>query len=125
MTPKKYRVKVNIGGKKMTIESNSPTFCRGIRTGSRTNNSSENQKDVQNTKRRNYRPGIVALKEIRRYQRSTELLIRKAPFQRLVREAILDLKANRNYRLQVAALEVLQVFYISLLISAICKRDIF
>jgi histone H3 len=33
-----------------------------------------------------YRPGIVALREIRRYQKSTELLIRKAPFQRLVRE---------------------------------------
>ncbi|EJK59417.1 hypothetical protein THAOC_20366 [Thalassiosira oceanica] len=35
-----------------------------------------------------YRPGIVALREIRRYQKSTELLIRKAPFQRLVREVL-------------------------------------
>jgi len=33
-----------------------------------------------------YRPGSVALREIRRYQKSTELLIRKLPFQRLVRE---------------------------------------
>ena len=33
-----------------------------------------------------FRPGTVALKEIRRYQKSTELLIRKLPFQRLVRE---------------------------------------
>lgn len=33
-----------------------------------------------------YRPGTVALREIRKYQRSTELLIRKIPFQRLVRE---------------------------------------
>lgn len=33
-----------------------------------------------------YRPGVVALREIRRYQKSTELLIRRAPFQRLVRE---------------------------------------
>jgi hypothetical protein len=32
------------------------------------------------------RPGTVALREIRRYQKSTELLIRKLPFQRLVRE---------------------------------------
>ena len=32
-----------------------------------------------------YRPGTVALREIRRYQKSTELLIRKLPFQRLVR----------------------------------------
>uniref|UniRef100_A0A8C3R176 Core Histone H2A/H2B/H3 domain-containing protein n=1 Tax=Cyanoderma ruficeps TaxID=181631 RepID=A0A8C3R176_9PASS len=33
-----------------------------------------------------YRPGTVALREIRRYQKSTELLIRKLPFQRLVRQ---------------------------------------
>ena len=31
-----------------------------------------------------YRPGTVALRDIRRYQKSTELLIRKLPFQRLV-----------------------------------------
>ena len=37
-----------------------------------------------------YRPGTVALKEIRRYQKSTELLIRKLPFQRLVREISAD-----------------------------------
>jgi histone H3 len=33
-----------------------------------------------------YRPGTCALREIRRYQKSTDLLIRKLPFQRLVRE---------------------------------------
>jgi histone H3 len=33
-----------------------------------------------------YHPGTVALREIRKYQKSTEFLIRKAPFQRLVRE---------------------------------------
>jgi len=37
-------------------------------------------------KRHRYRPGTVALREIRRYQNSTDLLIRRAPFQRLVRE---------------------------------------
>merc|ERR1712179_503794 len=35
-----------------------------------------------------YRPGTVALREIRRYQKSTELLLRKPPFQRLVREIL-------------------------------------
>uniref|UniRef100_A0A803YS60 H3.3 histone A n=1 Tax=Meleagris gallopavo TaxID=9103 RepID=A0A803YS60_MELGA len=35
------------------------------------------------------RPGTVALREIRRYQKSTELLIRKLPFQRLASEAYL------------------------------------
>jgi histone H3 len=33
-----------------------------------------------------FRPGTVALREIRRYQKTTELLLRKLPFQRLVRE---------------------------------------
>ena len=30
-----------------------------------------------------WRPGTVALREIRKFQKGTELLIRKAPFQRL------------------------------------------
>ena len=38
-----------------------------------------------------YQPGTVALQEIRRYQKSTELLIRKLSFQRLVREIAQDL----------------------------------
>ena len=33
-------------------------------------------------KKYRYRPGTVALREIKRYQKSTELLIQKAPFQR-------------------------------------------
>ncbi|WMV15949.1 hypothetical protein MTR67_009334 [Solanum verrucosum] len=37
-----------------------------------------------------FRPGTVALREIRKYQKSTELLIRKLPFQRLVREIAQD-----------------------------------
>lgn len=44
-----------------------------------------------------FRPGTVALREIRRYQKSTELLIRKLPFQRLVREIAQDFKV-RAYR---------------------------
>ena len=39
-----------------------------------------------------YRPGTVALREIRRYQKSTDLLLRKAPFQRLVREIAQDFR---------------------------------
>lgn len=35
-------------------------------------------------KRRRFRPGERALKEIRAYQRTTELLLRKLPFARLV-----------------------------------------
>ena len=43
-------------------------------------------------KRYRYRPGTIALKQIRQYQKSTELLIRKLPFQRLVREIAGDSK---------------------------------
>ena len=35
----------------------------------------------QPKKKRRFRPGTVALREIHQYQKSTELLIRKAPFQ--------------------------------------------
>jgi len=41
-------------------------------------------------KKRRYRPGTNALREIRRYQKSTELLLRKLPFARLVRELTIN-----------------------------------
>jgi histone H3 len=45
-----------------------------------------------------YRPGTVALRDIRRYQKSTELLIRKLPFQRLVREIAQDFKSDLRFQ---------------------------
>ena len=54
-----------------------------------------------------YRPGTVALREIRRYQKSTELLIRKLPFQRLVREITQNVNME-CFRFQFAALGALQ-----------------
>mgnify|MGYP002633366351 CR=1 FL=1 len=53
-----------------------------------------------------YRPGTVALREIRKYQKSTELLIRKVPFQKLVREIAQDYKMD--LRFQSAAILALQ-----------------
>lgn len=53
-----------------------------------------------------YKPGTVALREIRRYQKSTELLIRKLPFQRLVREIAQDFKSD--LRFQSSAIGALQ-----------------
>lgn len=43
-----------------------------------------------------FRPGTVALQEIRRYQKSTELLLRKLPFQRLVREITQKFKTGKS-----------------------------
>jgi len=45
-----------------------------------------------------YRPGTVALREIRRYQKSTETLIRKLPFQRLVREIAMEIKTDLRFQ---------------------------
>ena len=49
-------------------------------------------------KKRRYRPGAVALREIRKYQKSTELLIRKLPFQRLVREISQDFQVGLRFQ---------------------------
>lgn len=45
-----------------------------------------------------YRPGTVALREIRRYQKSTDLLLRKLPFQRLVREIAWDFRSELRFQ---------------------------
>ena len=65
-----------------------------------------------------YRPGTVALREIRRYQKSTELLIRKLPFQRLVREIAQDFKTD--LRFQSAAIGALQVKVLISLKKILC-----
>merc|ERR1712153_209362 len=45
-----------------------------------------------------FRPGTVALRMIRKYQKSTELLIRKLPFQRLFREIASDFKTDLRFQ---------------------------
>ena len=45
-----------------------------------------------------YRPGTVALRQIRRYQKSTDLLLRKLPFQRLVRELAQEVKSDLRFQ---------------------------
>ncbi|KAJ5972781.1 Histone-fold [Penicillium vulpinum] len=62
-------------------------------------------------RRRRYKPGTVALKEIRRYQRSYDLLIAKLPFARLVREVALELlpaDVGAELRWQSFAIQALQ-----------------
>ena len=53
-----------------------------------------------------FRLGVMALREIRHYQKSPVLLIRKLPFQRLVREIAQDFKTNLHF--QSAAILCLQ-----------------
>ena len=47
-----------------------------------------------------YRPGTVALIEIRKFQKSTDLLIRKLPFQRVVREIAQQFKSDLRFQSQ-------------------------
>ena len=67
----------------------------------------EQEEAVAKKMRRKYRPGTVALREIRRYQRTTEMLIPKAPFARLARE-ILENVSDGSYRLATQAALALQ-----------------
>ena len=58
-------------------------------------------------KKKRYRPGVKALLEIRKYQNSTDLLIRKLPFARLVKE-IAERFTKEQLRWTVTAIEALQ-----------------
>ena len=53
-----------------------------------------------------YRPGTLALREIRHYQKRTNLLIKRAPFARLLREIVQDFK--QDLRFQNSAIGALQ-----------------
>lgn len=65
------------------------------------------QADSSSTKKTHrFRPGTVALREIRKYQKSTDLLIRKLPFQRLVREIAASFRVD--LRFQSSAIAALQ-----------------
>ena len=73
------------------------TACKGVQ-------SPLKKKPKQKPKR--YRPGTVALREIRKYQKSTNLLIQKLPFQRLVRELAHSIEPE--LRFQTSTVQALQ-----------------
>lgn len=54
--------------------------------------------DSMKKRKHRYRPGTVALRQIRLYQKSCDLLIRKLPFQRLVREIASDFKTDLKWQ---------------------------
>lgn len=82
--------------------------ARGIRflKGGKVPRTVPHKQPVTARKPHRYRPGTVALREIRRYQKSTDLLLRKLPFQRLVREIAQDFAPD--LRFQSAAILALQ-----------------
>lgn len=70
---------------------------------------------IEQKKNHRFRPGTVALREIRRYQKSTDLLIRKMPFQRLVKDIVHSFKTD--LRMQGQAVLALQEASESYLVS--------
>ncbi|CBZ25736.1 putative histone H3 variant [Leishmania mexicana MHOM/GT/2001/U1103] len=56
--------------------------------------------------RHRWRPGTVALREVRKYQRSTEMLIARTPFRRLVKEIMSTFKDTMHMR--HSAMEAIQ-----------------
>ena len=61
---------------------------------------------VKEAKKRRFRPGTVALREIKRYQKQTSNLLPRAPFHRLVRQICRDI--DPDLRFQSQALYALQ-----------------
>lgn len=122
-------VYVNIGGKRVLLQSKGGSFNLAKKSTTKasittrssvepllgfnyakksTSRDKGTRKSSERTSKGYYRPGILALKEIRRYQRSTNLLTSRPAFQRLVREILVEQNAEQ-YRFQVASLSVLQV----------------
>lgn len=70
------------------------------------------RRDDESEERKRYRPGQKALKEIRKFQKSTTLLLRRLPFARVVKEISEKYsdKSEKQYasRWQATALEALQ-----------------
>ena len=64
-----------------------------------------------------YRPGTVALREIRRYQKSTDLLLRKLPFQRLAREITQNVRGDLRFQATAlaASQEASEAFLVGLM----------
>ena len=65
---------------------------------------------------RRFRPGTVALREIRKFQKTTDLLIRKLPFQRVVREIATEYKSDLRFQTQaiLALQEACEAYLINL-----------
>lgn len=86
------------GGK--TIATSPPQF------GGKAPRARVTQSPTKNIKKRKSRPGQAALREIRKYQKTSDLLIPRLSFQRLVRELAQDMHADIRFRAK--AIEALQ-----------------
>uniref|UniRef100_A0A8D0BVM1 Histone H3-like centromeric protein A n=1 Tax=Salvator merianae TaxID=96440 RepID=A0A8D0BVM1_SALMN len=86
----------------------SPRRRRSPRTPGRHPRRDQPPEQEVHRRRRRYRPGQRAMLEIRKYQKSTNLLIQKLPFARVVREICLDFTRGVDMQWQAMALMALQ-----------------
>lgn len=63
---------------------------------------------------------MKALREIRRYQKTTDFLIPRRSFQRLVREIMLGI--DKNLRIKALALEALQEAAEAMLVTELTRK---
>jgi len=100
----------NLSKSKNTISPGAFIKC-AVRNSPRVNIQTVRHKQTGGIKRPSrYRPGALALKEIRKYQRSDSLLIKKLPFQRLVKELVQAV--TMDLKMQGLAIMALQVNYL-------------
>ena len=81
--------------KQETRKRGRPSKVTKKNTNSQNSQESDTVKRVQHTR---FRPGVVALREIKRYQKSSDLLIPKLPFQRLVRDISSNYKTDLKFK---------------------------
>lgn len=96
--PNRYNTPIGEGGPCIMSTGKRPVSIGYIYKGKHLYQSPGRDWGKKMKKPHRYRPGTVALREIRRYQKSTELLIRKLPFQRLVREIAQDFKTDLRFQ---------------------------
>jgi len=103
--------------KQTAVKSKAPTRALGTKTGKKSAGGSGSS-GVKKSFR--WRPGTVALRQIKKLQKTTELLIAKAPFSRLVRETADAHKVGLRFQASaVAAIqEATEAFVVSLLSDA-------
>ena len=66
------------------------------------------QKGIAMRKPHRWRPGTVAAREIRKFQKTTDLLLRKTPFQHLVQEIVHNMSRKSDLQMQGIDLLALQ-----------------
>ena len=97
------------------------TMAAVVDQASESSNSQEAKERRKKQGLKKMRPaGSAALSEIRQYQKSTELLIRKLPFQRLVRDICQGLFVNASFKFQ--SVEIVEIFEDANLLAIHKKR---